>query len=200
MRIYPNLTIPYFIGAPLRSSVAFVCVHQDQTIFIVQVASKVHAPFLTLVSATLDGLASTAVYVRQVGRPLLLDVPEVRFACFESEEFISFGIFIAICAVGCVNGGCNNPGECFCNAGYSGALCNVANNVNLALTRGVSACFFNKVTSTCKVANGTLRYDCPSGYSVLDTVACNDVPGFVTNVCGRVCCDGWSGDDCSIRL
>ena len=108
--------------------------------------------------------------------------------------------FIAICAIGCVNGGCYNPGECFCNAGYSGALCNVANNVNLALTRGVSACFFNNVTSTCKVANGTLRYDCPSGYSVLDTVACNDVPGFVTNVCGRVCCDGWSGDDCSIRL
>jgi len=40
------------------------------------VASKVHAPFLTLVSAIPDGLASTAVYVRQVGRPLLLDVPE----------------------------------------------------------------------------------------------------------------------------
>jgi hypothetical protein len=112
----------------------------------------------------------------------------------------SDNFFVAICAVGCVNGECNNPGECYCNAGYSGPLCNVANNADLSQTRGVRACVYSNVTSSCKVANGTLRNDCPVGYSVLDTVACNDVPGFVTNVCGRVCCDGWSGDDCFQRL
>ena len=104
-----------------------------------------------------------------------------------------------MCKTGCVNGGCSNPGECFCNVGWSGLLCNVANGSPVA-TKGLGTCVFSNVTTTCKLADGVPRNDCPPGYSVVGNQACLDIPGYDVNVCGKTCCDGWSGPTCTTGM
>ena len=101
----------------------------------------------------------------------------------------------ATCKAGCVNGGCNYPGECYCNPGYSGPTC-----ASQTIASGINSCSFPNVTSPCNLANGQLLHDCPSGYSRITSEACPDIPGFDRNICGKTCCDGWTGTDCLTRL
>ena len=101
----------------------------------------------------------------------------------------------ATCKSGCANGGCNFPGECYCNTGYSGPTCSSS-----TIGSGIGTCVYPNVTSTCKLANGQLREDCPAGYTRLATEACPDIPGFDRNICGKTCCDGWTGPTCATRL
>ncbi len=109
--------------------------------------------------------------------------------------FLRVVSFAATCKTGCVNGGCNYPGECYCNPGYSGPTC--ASNT---IASGINSCSFSNVTSPCNLANGQLLHDCPSGYSRITSEACPDVPGFDRNICGKTCCDGWTGSECLTRL
>ena len=113
---------------------------------------------------------------------------------------LTFLFATADCAAGCTNGSCNYPGECYCHAGFSGPLCNVPSSSNKTLDKGLGKCVYSNVTSPCKVANGQRRYDCPVGYSVVDVQACQDIPGYDANVCGKSCCDGWAGEDCATGL
>ena len=108
--------------------------------------------------------------------------------------FLRFS-FAATCKTGCVNGGCNYPGECYCNPGYSGPTC-----ASQTIASGINSCSFPNVTSPCNLANGQLLHDCPSGYSRIIAEACPDIPGFDRNICGKTCCDGWTGADCLTRL
>ncbi len=125
------------------------------------------------------------------------------FSSFFYKKKSSFGrvfcflifSFVATCRTGCVNGGCNYPGECYCNPGYSGPIC-----ASQTIASGINSCSFPNVTSPCNLANGQLLHDCPSGYSRITSEACPDIPGFDRNICGKTCCDGWTGADCSTRL
>ncbi len=73
------------------------------------------------------------------------------------------------------------------------------NNVNATLNIGLNVCSFNNVTTTCKIADGVLDSNCPSGYSLVVTQACPDIPGYDQNVCEKSCCDGWTGTTCATR-
>ena len=106
-----------------------------------------------------------------------------------------------VCTPGC-RGICFNPNECACplGSGTSGTTCNVATPSSASLTRGLGKCHFPNITTMCELANGRLDSNCPSGYNIVGSIACKDIPGFYTNVCSRTCCDGWSGVDCLTRL
>ena len=105
----------------------------------------------------------------------------------------------AICTSGCLYGSCFNPNQCYCNAGWSGPTCSVANGAASA-TIGLNKCTFPAITTTCKLANGQSRTDCPAGYTLAGNQPCADIPGYDVNVCTKTCCDGWTGAACTTRL
>jgi hypothetical protein len=108
-------------------------------------------------------------------------------------------ILIAVCDGECVNGGCNNPGECFCNAGFHGLHCSTSMNAVPAQNRGLGVCVYRNVTSSCTLADGIRRNDCPIGYAVVGVEPCPDIQGFSRRICEKRCCDGWGGNDCRKR-
>ena len=128
---------------------------------------------------------STPALLCTIGKPVIL----------LSLNQSAHTFLLAACQNGCLNGGCNFPGECYCNTGYSGPTC-----ASDTIASGIATCVYPNVTSTCKVANGQLRDDCPAGYTRMATEACPDIPGYDRNICGKSCCDGWTGPTCTIRL
>ncbi len=68
-----------------------------------------------------------------------------------------------------------------------------------AQNRGLGVCVYSNVTSSCTLADGIRRSDCPTGYAVVGVESCPDIEGFSRRICEKRCCDGWGGIDCRTR-
>lgn len=87
------------------------------------------------------------------------------------------------CTPSCVNGTCNmTVGECECNDGYVGDVCDTSCPIGSFGTNCAQncTCLSERESSPCNHVDGT----------------CNCLPGYIRSTCEQECPDGFYGQDC----
>jgi hypothetical protein len=103
------------------------------------------AAFLVLAIALRIGLESSAIPAALVGPGRIARL--VRSSFF-SVKFASCAK--ARCAVGCQNGDCLRPGDCICQEGFHGALCDEPIEAGDSIL-GTNMCKYADASSSCRL-------------------------------------------------